>query len=82
MGLPSPAKKADKIICLCNAVSQSKIEEAIVRGCHTLGELFDVTGAGVGPCGGTCQGRLIEMLKSYHATKTFPQFPDRKRNRR
>lgn len=53
-----------------------------MRGCHTLGELFDVTGAGVGPCGGTCQGRLIEMLKSYHATKTFPQFPERKRNRR
>lgn len=82
MGQPSRAAKADKMICLCNAVPQSEIEDAIVHGCNTLSELFDKTQAGVGPCGGTCQGRLIEMLKSYHATKTFPQFPVRKRNRR
>lgn len=82
MGLPSRSAKAEKMICLCNGVSQSVIEEAIVGGCNTLSELFDATQAGVGPCGGSCQGRLIEMLKSYHQSKTFPQFPDRKRKRR
>lgn len=82
MGPPSRAAKADKMICLCNGVPQSVIEDAIVRGCKTLSELFDATQAGVGPCGGSCQGRLIEMLKSYHTTGTFPQFPDRKRKRK
>jgi bacterioferritin-associated ferredoxin len=82
MGNPSRPEKTDKLICLCNAVAQSKIEDAIKRGCHTLSELFDVTNAGVGPCGGSCQGRLIEMLKSYRESGIFPQFPVRKRNRR
>jgi NAD(P)H-nitrite reductase large subunit len=82
MGRPSRAAKAEKMVCLCNAVPQSTVEGAITHGCNTLGEIFDQTSAGAGPCGGTCQGRLIEMLKSYHATKTFPQFPERKRHRR
>ncbi len=82
MAHPFHGKKADKFICLCNSVRQSEIEAAIVRGCGTLSDLFDATKAGVGPCGGTCQSRLLEMLKCYHATKTFPQFPDRKRKRR
>lgn len=82
MGHPSRAAKTDKLICLCNAVPQSQIEAAIVNGCHTLSKIFDATQAGVGPCGGSCQGRLLEMLKSYHQSGVFPQFPERKRKRK
>lgn len=82
MGLPFRAAKTEKIICYCNEVSQPSIEEAIKNGCTNLGSIFDATRAGVGPCGGSCQGRLLEMLKCYHQTGEFPQFEARKRKRR
>ena len=70
---PKPAK--DRLICLCNEVSQGTIEAAIVRGCNTLGKVFDATIAGVGACGGSCQPTLRKMLESYQATGTFPENP-------
>ncbi len=64
-----------RLICLCNGVSQERIEEAIARGCNTLGKVFDATTAGVGACGGSCQPNLKKMLDSYAKHGTFPENP-------
>jgi bacterioferritin-associated ferredoxin len=77
--------KRDRLVCLCNGVPQSKIEEAIKRGCNSLGKLFDATLAGVGACGGSCQPNLKKMLDEYAKHGTFPEnqpAPSRRRQSR
>jgi len=64
-----------RFICLCNEVSQQTIEDAISRGCDTLGKVFDATLAGVGACGGSCQPTLRKMLEAYQQTGKFPDNP-------
>ncbi|MGZ3722635.1 MAG: (2Fe-2S)-binding protein [Bdellovibrionales bacterium] len=64
-----------RLICLCNEVSQETVEAAITRGCDTLGKIFDATIAGCGACGGSCQPTLRKMLESFQATGTFPDNP-------
>jgi NAD(P)H-nitrite reductase large subunit len=71
----NPKSPKERLICLCNEVSQGTIEAAIERGCDTLGKIFDATIAGVGACGGSCQPTLRKMLESYQATGTFPENP-------
>ena len=61
------------IICLCNNVSRTTIEDAIRGGAHTLNEIFDSTTAGVGPCGGSCRRKLGPLLDEYLATGQFPE---------
>lgn len=68
-----PAKA--RLICYCNEVSQQTIEDAISRGCNSLGKIFDATLAGVGACGGSCQPTLRKMLEHYQASGTFPENP-------
>lgn len=70
-------QKNDKsrFICLCNAISQQEIEDAMARGCDTLGKLFDATCAGVGACGGSCQPTLTKMLEAYKTTGKFLDNP-------
>jgi NAD(P)H-nitrite reductase large subunit len=84
--MAQPAKNPKKrLICLCNAIEQGTIEDAITRGCNSLGKIFDATTAGCGPCGGTCQPTLRKMLESYQATGQFPENPrppsEQERNR-
>ncbi|NJL24374.1 MAG: (2Fe-2S)-binding protein [Calothrix sp. SM1_5_4] len=77
--------KEKRLICLCNRVSQTRIETAIAGGCNALGKIFDATSAGVGPCGGSCQPILKKMLESYAREGTFPDDPrppSRRRGRR
>jgi NAD(P)H-nitrite reductase large subunit len=64
---PVRKNKQDKIICLCNGVSLGAVEEAIRRGCRSLGRIYDATTAGVGPCGGSCQGDLKRLLAEAEA---------------
>jgi bacterioferritin-associated ferredoxin len=74
----APADKKDKskrFICLCNSVPQKDIEDAIARGCNTLGRLFDATTAGCGACGGSCQPTLRKMLDTYSRTGKFLENP-------
>jgi NAD(P)H-nitrite reductase large subunit len=59
---PVKKNKQNKIICLCNGVSLGAVEEAIRRGCRSLGRIYDATTAGVGPCGGSCQPDLKRLL--------------------
>lgn len=75
MSRPDANKPTSRKICLCNSVEQNVIESAIQRGCDTLGKLFDATTAGVGACGGSCQGTLRKMLETFKATGKFPDNP-------
>lgn len=68
----SGPKKRDEIICLCNNVARSVIENAVRNGADTLNKIFDTTCAGVGPCGGSCRRKLGPMLEHYLATGQFP----------
>lgn len=71
-----PRKAPARSVCFCNSVPQSAIEEAIRSGrCRTLDEIFDVTFAGVGACGGSCRPFLLKMLESYAQSGEFPQDP-------
>lgn len=75
MAPPNAKNKSQRLICLCNGVSQARIEEAIASGCTSLGRIFDATTAGVGACGGSCQPTLRKMLEAYQATGVFPENP-------
>ncbi|MSQ82550.1 MAG: hypothetical protein EXR77_06485 [Myxococcales bacterium] len=57
----------DPVICCCNAVPLSEIERAIGQGACTLAQLFDATFAGCGPCGGSCQPELVQILARHRA---------------
>ncbi|MCB0422094.1 MAG: (2Fe-2S)-binding protein [Bdellovibrionales bacterium] len=65
--------KKDRVVCICNQVTQSNIEQAITKGCYSLDLIFDATGAGVGPCGGSCRPFLQKMISQYQKSKIFPQ---------
>lgn len=67
------ASDCDRLVCLCNEVSSSTIETAIVGGADTLNKIFDATTAGVGACGGSCRRKLQPMLEHYLETGTFPE---------
>lgn len=67
------AKKRTEIICRCNNVSRETIEQAIRDGARTMNEIFDMTQAGVGACGGTCRRKLGPLLNHYLETGTFPE---------
>ncbi len=67
------AKKKTEIVCRCNNISRETIETAIRDGAKTMNEIFDLTTAGVGPCGGTCRRKLGPLLDHYLQTGTFPE---------
>ncbi len=75
MGPVVTKDKAKRFICLCNGVTQERVENAIASGCKTLGRIFDTTNAGVGACGGSCQPTLKKMLETFQETGTFPENP-------
>lgn len=67
-------KKKAEIICRCNSVPRSAIEDAIANGgCDTLNKIFDATSAGVGPCGGSCRRKLKPLLEHYLEHGEFPE---------
>lgn len=62
-----------QIICRCNNVCRGEIEGAIRDGAHTLNEIFDLTTAGVGPCGGSCRRKLAPLLQHWLEHGEFPE---------
>ena len=67
-----------EIVCLCNEVPRSDIEQAIRSGCDTLNKIYDRTQAGVGPCGGSCRKFIGPMLDCYLQSGEFPKGAIRK----
>jgi len=64
-------REKDPIICKCNEVPLSRIEEAIRGGADEMNKIFDATTAGVGACGGSCRKVIVPILEHYLKTKTF-----------
>lgn len=62
-----------EIVCRCNNVSRKTIEDAIRDGAKTLNEIFDITSAGVGPCGGSCRRKIGPFLEYYLQNGQFPE---------
>ena len=58
----------DPMVCLCNQVPLSDIVAALDDGACTLAEIFDLTWAGCGPCGGSCQPDLQAILEDHLAS--------------
>jgi bacterioferritin-associated ferredoxin len=74
MKIPSRKKTTDfNYICLCNAVTQTRIEDAIRAGATTLDAVFDKTSAGVGGCGGSCRPDIKCLLDAFNRDGRFPQ---------
>lgn len=62
-------QKPEKLICLCNSISEKTIKDAIRKGACGLGEIFDTTGAGVGACGGSCRPDIKTCMEEVKAEK-------------
>lgn len=61
----------DKItkVCLCKAISRSKIKDAIKAGAHTVEEVSKATGACTGGCKGYRCTPKIQSLIDEHLEK-------------
>lgn len=53
------------MICKCLNISKEEIEKALKNNCLTLHQILDASGAGVGPCGGSCRKTIQAMLEKY-----------------
>jgi bacterioferritin-associated ferredoxin len=58
-------KMKNAFICRCFSIPASDIQKALDVGCTTLHQILDFTGAGCGPCGGTCRVKINQMLENY-----------------
>lgn len=59
-GTATPTAPEAELVCICNDVSRSQIEDAIAAGAHDVAEIGRVTLAGTG-CG-TCRGQIADMV--------------------
>jgi ferredoxin-nitrate reductase len=50
-----------KLVCSCNQVGKGNLQQRIEAGCHSLSELCQATGAGLG-CG-SCKPEISQILK-------------------
>ena len=55
----------DPVVCFCNEVRLSQLVDALDAGASSLAELYDLTWAGCGPCGGTCQPDIAAILNDW-----------------
>ncbi len=53
-----------KFICFCNSVSKNAVQTAIQEGCRDFSSIYDKTGAGTGPCGGSCRVEIRQLLEA------------------
>ncbi len=65
-------KKQTTFVCLCNSIPEDVIKKAIEAGVKDCDQLFDRTGAGVGPCGGSCRATTSPWIEYYKIHKAFP----------
>jgi bacterioferritin-associated ferredoxin len=65
-----------RLVCFCNNVSEATIKDAIENhGCTNLEKVYDRTQAGVGPCGGSCRRKILELIHGAQPTNKW-QVPD------
>lgn len=61
------------MLCTCNMVPRSAIENIIRRGCRRPEQIYTATTAGVGQCGGSCRPEIQKMIDEFIATGKFPE---------
>jgi ferredoxin-nitrate reductase len=73
MQLLRSGKKAEpvvgKLVCSCNQVGKGNLQKLIESGCHSLNELCQTSGAGLG-CG-SCKPEIQQLLNE-HTVKDVP----------
>jgi bacterioferritin-associated ferredoxin len=62
-------KKKIIYICRCFSIPETEINRAMSAGCTTLHQILDFTGAGTGPCGGSCRTKINSLLEKYLENK-------------
>jgi len=55
-------EQPDELLCFCNRVSRVQVKEAIAAGASTLATVYERSGAGTGPCGGSCRSQILCLL--------------------
>jgi len=53
------------LACYCNNVPAEKVTQAIQDGHLTLPAIYDKTGAGTGPCGGSCRAFVCQLIREH-----------------
>jgi bacterioferritin-associated ferredoxin len=64
------------LVCFCNHVAASTVRDAISKGADTLSKIYDSTGAGSGPCGGSCREKLKLLLSQDAKSSSSTADPD------
>jgi bacterioferritin-associated ferredoxin len=64
--------KKDAIACYCNNVQCTRVVEAIKNGARNLSQIYDMTGAGTGPCGGSCRATLKALIRQNVSADAAP----------
>ncbi len=62
-----PRDVDNPVVCFCNEVRLGTIVDALVGGADSLADIYDMTFAGCGPCGGSCQPDLAAILQDWQA---------------
>ena len=62
---------SNKIVCLCNFVSEREINKALLKGAKTIRDIQELTGAS-SSCG-RCIPALQQMISAYMASSVNPQ---------
>ncbi|HEY0593459.1 MAG TPA: (2Fe-2S)-binding protein [Thermoanaerobaculia bacterium] len=57
-----PALRGLRVVCRCNNIKYSTIENPIVGGCTTIARIAASTGATTGRCRGTCTPKIRDMI--------------------
>jgi bacterioferritin-associated ferredoxin len=61
---------SEKYLCFCNKVPEETVIRGIAQGLlKTPQDVYDQTTAGVGPCGGSCQGRIRQLLRAQQSSQ-------------
>lgn len=60
-------------VCVCNAVSERAIRDAVEDGVRTFGELQAETGCGT--CCGCCEPVAIQLMEHYLRVEDGPRTP-------
>lgn len=66
-----------EIACYCNVVTVETVRHAVrEKNAHSLSALYDCTGAGIGPCGGSCRVLLRALIQEGKPIGSVAPAPD------
>ena len=60
-------------ICICNAVNEHAVRDAVSRGCRTVGEVY--RDCGVRPQCGKCGVDIAQFIRHHDATSADAPWP-------